>query len=334
MPDPVRIVRIGCASAEVRNRHGPGAVTLGFVTIADVTRELLVRYLDVWTPGVLHGAKRATFAYGWSSPETSDAHVSAAEAALRVFAEFDDLLRGRRLTYVVVGPHAGTDLAARLDAVQAEFQTSANLAVHLVAGSATDLLGVAVKAGGAAGAPLLVCAQTDEPQAWAQAAGRPVELLSILPAGDWSRQRGEIDAAGFPLTTGVEFLADTRTSVISLATGRANNLEAFKNALWALDEFGGVRYRDPGDPDAHPMEITLEPQAAPLRAALLARLAAAGPQTVTELRHYALTETIYRSSDATRVISTLVHAGTLTSSSAPGRLPGDATVRIAPAKRS
>ena len=104
------------------------------MTIADVTRELLVRYLDVWTPNVLHGAKRATFALGFDTADA--ASVLTAEAALRTFAEFDDMLRGRRLTYLVVGPHDDTDLAARLDAVQAEFGTSPNLAVHLAAGDA------------------------------------------------------------------------------------------------------------------------------------------------------------------------------------------------------
>jgi hypothetical protein len=296
------------------------------MTIADVTRELLVRYLDVWTPSVLQGAKRATFALGFH--ETDDADALTAEAALRVFAEFDDMLRRRQLTYLIVGPHADADLAARLDAVQAELGTSANLSVHVAAGAPDDLLAVAVKAGGAAGAPLLVCAQTREPQTWVQAAGRPAELLSILAPGDWPRQREAIEAAGFPLTTAVEFISSGSPALISLATSRANNLEAFKNELWAVDEFGGVEYRDPHDPGAHPIEITLEPQAAPLRAALLARLREVGPQTVTQLRHFALTHTIYRSSDATRVMSTLLHAGTLASDAPHGRLSGDAVVRV------
>ena len=76
------------------------------MTIAGVTRELLVRYLDVWTPAALHGAKRVTFAYASSEP--AEDLAATAEAALRGFAEFDDLLRARRLTYVIVGPDAGS----------------------------------------------------------------------------------------------------------------------------------------------------------------------------------------------------------------------------------
>ena len=69
------------------------------MTIAGVTRELLVRYLDVWTPAALHSAKRVTFAYAWSgsagsddrtqTSDRSELHAATAEAALRGFAEFD-----------------------------------------------------------------------------------------------------------------------------------------------------------------------------------------------------------------------------------------------------
>src|SRR2546430_12280331 len=115
------------------------------MSIVDVTRELLVRYLDTWTPTALHTARRATFAQYWAGP----ADVGVAEAALRVFAEFTDRLRGRRLAVVLVAPETD-ELAARLDAVQAELGTPPELSVHTVAG---DRLAVALKAAGAAGAP-------------------------------------------------------------------------------------------------------------------------------------------------------------------------------------
>src|SRR2546429_10019997 len=70
------------------------------MSIADVNRELLVRYLDTWTPTALHGARRATFVQAWTGP----AGTGVAEAALRGFAEFADPLRGRPLTVVLVGP--------------------------------------------------------------------------------------------------------------------------------------------------------------------------------------------------------------------------------------
>jgi hypothetical protein len=305
------------------------------MTIAGVTRELLVRYLDVWTPAALHSAKRVTFAYAWSgsdgregrTPATdeSERHAATAEAALRGFAEFDDLLRARKLTYLVVGPDAG--VGAHLERVQADLATPANLAVHAVDGQPEQLLAAAMTAAGSAGAPLLVYADVAAPVTELHRAGRPVEQIAVLPAGDWARQRDTMHANGFTLTTGVDFLAvDGDVCLVSLATDRANSLDAFKNALWSVDEYAGVRYRDPTDPDGHLQDISLEPHPGPLRRALLRHLEAAGPQTVTQLRHFVLAETIYRASDATRVISALRHAGAITSDIPHGRLSGDVVV--------
>jgi hypothetical protein len=297
------------------------------MTIAGVTRELLVRYLDVWTPAALHSAKRVTFAYAWSAPShgVADAHTATAEAALRGFAEFDDLLRARRLTYLIVGPDS--DIEPHLQHVQADLKTPANLAVHAVDGQPETLLSAALAAAGSAGAPLLVCADVEVPIDGLRAAGRPAELITVLPPGDWHRQREALHTNGFTLTTGVEFLtANGDACLVSLATDRANSVDAFKNALWSVDEYAGVRYRDPNDPDGHLQDISLEPHPGPLRRALLNQLDASGPQTVTQLRHFALTETIYRASDATRVIAALRHAGAVSSDAAHGRLSGDAVV--------
>src|SRR3954454_23694075 len=76
--------------------------------IVGVVRELLVRYLDVWTPTALH-ARRAAFA------AAGPAGAEVAEAALSVFAEFADRMKGRRLTLLVVTPQAD-GLAERLAA--------------------------------------------------------------------------------------------------------------------------------------------------------------------------------------------------------------------------
>src|SRR2546421_3545564 len=120
------------------------------MSIADVTRELLVRYLDTWTPGALHGARRATFVQAWAGP----GDVGLAEAALRVFAEFSDRMRGRQLAVVLVAPEVG-ELTGRLTAVQAELGTPAELSVHAVAGGPAERGAGGLKAAGAAGAPVL-----------------------------------------------------------------------------------------------------------------------------------------------------------------------------------
>jgi len=294
------------------------------MSIVDVTRELLVRYLDTWTPTALHTARRATFAQYWAGP----ADVGVAEAALRVFAEFTDRLRGRRLAVVLVAPETD-ELAARLDAVQAELGTPPELSVHTVAG---DRLAVALKAAGAAGAPVLAyldsaagpAGPTDAGGA-ADAGGVPVEAVAV----GWTGYRQALRDAGFTLTAGVELVEGTGSRLVAFATSSAKSLEAFKNSLWAVDEYAGVRYRDPGDPDGHLLDISLSPHPGPLRRELLAHLDAVGECTVVDLRHFTLTETIFRAADTVRVVTALLAAGAVTRSPERGRLSGDVVISLA-----
>jgi hypothetical protein len=295
--------------------------TMVAMPIADVTRELLVRYLDTWTPGALGSARRATFAQAWSGPPD----VALAEAALRVFAEFSDRLRGRRLTAVLVAPQTG-ELTGRLDTVQAELGTPAELAVHAVDGDPAQRLPVALKAAGAAGAPLL--AYLDETLVPAATMGRPMELILVAPAGGWVEQRQALRVAGFPLTSGVELVSGIDARLVGFATGSAKSLEAFKNCLWAVDEYAGVRYRDPTDPDGHLMDISLSPHPGPLRRELLAHLGTVGRASVVDLRHFTLTETIFRASDTVRVLSALLSAGSVTREPERGRLSGDVLIAL------
>jgi hypothetical protein len=289
------------------------------MSIADVTRELLVRYLDTWTPTALHSARRATFVQAW----TGRADTGVAEAALRVFAEFTDRLRGRRLTVVLVAPETG-ELTRRLEAVQAELGTPAELAVHAVAGDPAGHLAVALKAAGAAGAPLL--AYLDGGFSPAVTGGRPAEVLLVAPAGGWSAHRQALREAGFTLAAGVELVEGGESRLVAFGTSSAKSLEAFKNCLWAVDEYAGVRYRDPTDPEGHLMDISLSPHPGPLRRELLAHLDAVGACSVTELRHFTLTETIFRASDAVRVLTALLSAGAVTRSPERGRLAGDVVI--------
>ncbi|BCB73614.1 hypothetical protein GCM10022251_65740 [Phytohabitans flavus] len=288
--------------------------------IAGALRELLVRYLDAWTPGAVHGARGATFAYGWS--DTPD--EATAEAALRVFAEFADRLRGRRLAVVLVGPAVGS-LGARMDAVQAELGTPPELSVHFVEGPLDERLPVALKAIGAAGAPLLAFLDGAGPASLAAAgAGKPAEVLLVSGTGL------ALPSPPMPLTAHVELVADAGgdARLVTFATVAGKGLEAFKNALWAVDEYAGVRYRDPRDPEGHLLDISLSPHPGPLRRELLAHLRAAGPRTVTELRHFTLTQTVYRASDTVRVLHALLAAGTVTRSPDRGRLGGDVLIAI------
>lgn len=292
------------------------------MSIEGVTRELLVRYLDTWVPGALQ-ARRATLALAWSGP----ADVAAGEAALRTVGEFADRMRGRRLSVLAVAPDT-TALAARLDAVQADLRTPAELAVHPVAGDPGERLPAALAAARAAGAPLLAYLDGPDPTPIAKA-GRPAEVLLLAAAGTWPERRDAMRDAGFPLTAGVELVEGDHARLAAFATPSLKSLEAFKNALWAVDEYAGVRYRDPGDPAAHLLDISLKPHPGPLRRALLNHLAAVGRASVTDLRRFTLTETVYRAADTAGVLTSLLAAGAVTRDPQRGRLAGD--VIIAPA---
>lgn len=292
------------------------------MSIAGVTRELLVRYLDSWAPAALHGAKRATFAQVWAGEPDAE----AAEAALRVFGEFADRLRGRRLAVVLIAPGAAA-LSARLSAVPAPGE----LAVHAVDGG-PELLPAVLKAAGAAAAPLFAYIDTETsdaaPPLTAVAAGKPGEVLWCTAAGTWDGCRKALRDNGFGLTTGVELVEGTHSRLLAFGTSSAKHMEAFKDAMWAVDEYAGVRYRDPTDPDGHAVDISLQPNPGPLRRELLAHLASAGERTVTQLRHFTLTETIFRASDAVRTITALVSSGAVVRTPPGGRLSGDVLIRV------
>lgn len=293
--------------------------------IAAVKRELLVRHLEAWAPAALHRARRSAYAHGYVEADGG----AAAEAAVRVLADQPDLVRGRELAMLAVGDDV-TPIADRLAAVQREAGGAAGLSVHTVSGGTDARLPVALKAAGATGVPLLGyldAASASEPPAAATVAaltaGKPAEVLLVLAPG----VPIEGYRAGWPLFTAVELATGAEPGeLLAFGTTSGKSLEGFKDALWAVDEFAGVRYRDPGDPERHLIDISLSPHPGPLRRELLAHLERVGSATVTELRTFALTGTVYRAADATRVLHALVEAGTVTREPAHGRLGGDVVI--------
>ena len=293
--------------------------------IDEVVRELLVRRLDAWGPAALQRSKRATFlqAYGGSGAGT-------AEAALRVFDEFTDLLRGRRLTMVVLAPDADA-LKPALDSVYRELDAPSTLVVHCMAGG-PDAAPVALKAASAAGAPVFAyleaVAPVDPAVLAAVAAGKPGEVLMVLDAAarEGYDHREALRAAGFPLVSDVELVSDDAVRLVAFATSAGKSLDAFKDAMWAVDEYAGVRYRDPRDPERHLIDISLRPHPGPLRRELLAHLAAVGAASVTDLRQFTVSETVYRAADTNQVVATLLKAGQVTRTPEGGRLSGDVVI--------
>jgi hypothetical protein len=348
---------------------------------ADVKRELLVRHLEAWAPAALHRARRATYAHGYADADGGQ----AAEAALRVFLELSDLVRGRELSMVAVAVDP-TGPAGRLDAVQQAAPESAGLVVHTVPGETDERLKVALKAAGANRVPVfgyLDAGDAAVPPALSTVAalktGKPAEALLVLGAaalsglaagttdpavgdrlfGDqrWRAvaeqpqaqrvaflvrcYRTALRTAGFPLVAMVELVAGADGAqagadaseaapgeLLVFATTSGKSLEGFKEALWAADEYAGVRYRDPGDPERHLIDISLRPHPGPLRRELLQHLAQVGELSVTELKTYTLTETVYRSADAGRVLGALVVAKAVTRWPEEGRLGGDVLISV------
>ncbi|MEV6595747.1 hypothetical protein AB0M36_02665 [Actinoplanes sp. NPDC051346] len=286
-------------------------------SIADVKREILVRHLEAWAPAALHRSRRAVYAHGYA-----EATRPLAEAALGVFTEQSDLVRGRELAMVAVGGELGGTGAA-------------GLSVHSVPGRTEDSWGPALKAAGAVRVPVLgfldattVGGPPGASLLTALAAGKPAEALVVLPGtSSVPRARDDLRQAGFPLVAAVELaVSDEPGEILLYATTLGKSLEGFKELLWAVDEYAGVRYRDPGDPERHLIDISLSPHPGPLRRELLAHLGSRGEATVTDLRTFALTETVYRAADATRVLHTLLDAGTLTRRPEHGRLGGDVVI--------
>ncbi len=270
-----------------------------------VKQELLVRYLDAWTPTVLRSYRRATYLEA-----SRDGSVAA---ALRVFGEFADRIEGHQLDVVVLGSSAEpladeTDgLALRTVERVADLEVAGPVLAHL------DLVG---------DGPL------DEAAAWrlvpSLAKGKARELLITLPAvgaPQVAEYRVRLRQAGLTFVAAVELADDSgRTQLLVFATAVEKHLSAFKDALWSADEYAGIRYRDPGDAEHTPIDISFNPQLLPLRRALLEELATRGACPVADLQRYALTDTIYRPADAVRVLTALATAGAITREPEKGRL--------------
>jgi hypothetical protein len=274
-----------------------------------VKREVLVRYLDAWTAAALRSHRGATYVESGDRDFVAD--------ALRVFGEFADRLDEHHLEMVIVGfdpaafqkmgePPAG--LSVRSLADPGDLKVTGPMLAHLDAVQDGAL---------------------DEPDLWrlvaSVAQGKAREVLLTLPAASSSEHvtdYGErLHAVGLAYTVTVELVADDgRAQLLVFATGDSKHLATFKNELWAADEFAGIRYRDPHDPEHTLVGISLTPQLLPLRRELLAELARRGSCTVAELQRHTLLETIYSPADAIGALTSEVSAGAITREPAKGRL--------------
>ncbi|HVW41538.1 MAG TPA: hypothetical protein VHC18_09330 [Amycolatopsis sp.] len=269
-----------------------------------VQRDVLVRYLDVWTAAALRSQRGATY--------VSAAGGHFAGDAFRVFGEFVDRLAGHHLDVVIVG--ASADVG----------EPPAGLSVRVVA----DTEDVPVSG------PTLAHLDGGSEAAWRLVAslghgkGREVVVTSRTVGTDY---RERLRAAGFSRTLAVELVADDdQAQLLAFATDTDRHLETFKNELWAVDEFAGIRYRDPHDAERTLVDISLTPQLLPLRRMLLAELARRGRCTVADLQRHTLLETIYRPADTVGAVTSAVAAGDIAREPEKGRLTPRTLVSAVP----
>jgi hypothetical protein len=292
-----------------------GAYNQGMAPLAEVKQELLVRYLDAWTPAALHHARRVTYVDG--QPDRP-----AVLAATGVFTEFADVLAGHRLTVLLAGADtfglgelpeglvvsAAGDLVADLAATRA---LTTPIFAYLDTGRRTPMADLLTVLGAARAGETLVA------------------LDPVADPGDFRRS---LLAAGFRFAVVVELVEDAGAAQrLFFATSAVRSLERFKDALWAVDEYAGVRYRDPRDGDHPLLDISLEPHVGPLRRALLARLGAdpAAAVSVAQLREHALSETVYRPADVNRALQPMLTAGQVTREPERGRLTPQTLITLA-----
>jgi hypothetical protein len=276
---------------------------------AAVRHELLVRYLDTWLPAALHGHKRVTYV---------DTDVASAIAAARVICEFEDLIRRHTVTMVVAGIERSDEVLA----------------------TCPDGLTIRPAAG-----PLLSALRDARSLktptfAWLHGAV-PADLVSTVASSRGSELLLSGASAETPMESvlhkaGLEFLARIelvdrhgRTEPLLFATASEKALETFKDELWALDEYAGIRLRDPGDPSRTLLDISERPPVSPLRRALLGQLAQSGPAPLSELRRWGVRETIFRSADVTRAVQALLTSGLATRDPIGGRLSPDTVIAAA-----
>jgi hypothetical protein len=322
---------------------------------AAVKRELLVRLLDS-TVATLHGG--FTYAEGYAGAVPGQ--ESSAVAALRVLGEFTDRLRGR-ISVVLVGadPERLDATSGEIARVRAELGLTARVHVEAVPGGCDEHLVAALQRADAFGSPILAYldAAGAAPPGYATlarlAAGPHVDTLIALDRVTLSDPRGRaalsdprggvtpdpgddlvtcyretLGHAGLPRVAHVELVDDEgRGQLLFFATASASRLDRFKDELWAVDEFAGVRYADPRDPDHALLDISLEPHLGPLRRALLRRVEASGGCPAGELRDYTRAETMYRAPDAFRALTALVTAGQLAREPERGRLTARTVIR-------
>jgi three-Cys-motif partner protein len=141
--------------------------------------------------------------------------------------------------------------------------------------------------------------------------------------------RRSLRQAGFRFVLSFEML-DEQGHDLHLVFGTTHRagLEKMKDAMWAIDPIGGVRFRDPRDPSQGMLDFTINPDFGPLRRSLLAELSH-GPQPLALLKEHTLVETVYRPPHARTVVQELLRQGAVQRDPERGHLTDATVIRLA-----
>jgi three-Cys-motif partner protein len=132
--------------------------------------------------------------------------------------------------------------------------------------------------------------------------------------------RKSLISAGFAHVASFEMIDEKNNKLhLVFATNHILGLEKMKDAMWKVDRRQGFRFRDPRDRMQTELFFEETADLAPLRRAILGKLAEQQEISVSELRDFALEETVYRRKDATTVLRQMYRERRIVTTS--GRAP-------------
>jgi len=160
---------------------------------------------------------------------------------------------------------------------------------------------------------------------WRRVAGlAPREKKPFLVA----TYRQSLQRAGFRFVVSFEMLDEQGHDLhLVFGTSHPAGLRKMKEAMWTVDPLGGLRFRDPSDPEQGLLDFTIDPDLGPLTRSLLAVLGR-GPRTLAQLKDHALVETVYRPPHARMVVQKLLRQGALKREPLRGHLTNGTLIRL------
>ncbi|MFY1625468.1 three-Cys-motif partner protein TcmP [Micromonospora sp. WMMD735] len=144
-----------------------------------------------------------------------------------------------------------------------------------------------------------------------------------------SQYRRVLNEAGFQFVLDFE-LADERKNLLYLVFGTNSDrgFEKMKDAIWRVDPYQGVGYRDPRDPNQETLPIRPEPQLGPLRRLILGHLTTLPGQkaSLDDLRRFTLHKTMFRPGQTLSAVRLLIDEGSVAAEPPGKRLTGSSQI--------